>query len=138
MTSSSCHRLLNDDANSPHFVEDLFANIAHDVTNDLSKKLLKVFRLGLVLEMRLPVDLLVSVKRDIEHGVLISPTIFVVELHQLGDLYHVTEVLGKVQVLIYTDHAMSHFILDLLLILVECLLDLDEGLQLHLSIDFLF
>ena len=83
MTSSSCHRLLNDDANSPHFVEDLFANIAHDVTNDLSKKLLKVFRLGLVLEMRLPVDLLVSVKRDIEHGVLISPTIFVVELHQL-------------------------------------------------------
>ena len=40
--------------------------------------------------------------------------------------------------LIYTDHAMSHFILDLLLILVECLLDLDEGLQLHLSIDFLF
>lgn len=138
MTSSSCHRFFNNDANSPHFVEDLFANIAHDVTYDLCKKLLKVFGLCLVLEVWLPVDLLVSVQCNVEHRVLISPTIFEVELHQLGDLYHVTEVLGEVQVLINTDHTVSHFILDLLLILVESLLDLDERLQLYLCVDFLF
>jgi hypothetical protein len=54
----------------------------------------------------------------------------------LGNLYHVTEVLGKVQVLVNTDHTMSHFVLDFLLILVECLLDLNEGLQLYLCVYF--
>lgn len=136
MTSSSCHRFLNNHANSPHFVEYLFANIAHDVTYDFSEKLLQVFGLCLILEMWLPVDLLVSIQLDIEHRILIPSAVFEVELHQLGDLYHVTEVLGKVQVLINTDHAMSHFVLNLLLILVKCLLDLNEGLQLYLCVNF--
>ena len=51
MTGSSSHRFLDDDTNSSHFVEYLFTDIAHDVSDDLGQKLLQVFGLSLILKV---------------------------------------------------------------------------------------
>lgn len=133
--------LLHNDTQLPHFGEDLVADVVHDVADDLLDHLLQLHGLGKHLELffesqslaaQFGVSLVALV--DLLDLLVQGQRGLVVVFENVRNFYHVSEVLVQVGVVVNADEALGEHVLDSLLILVEVVLEAEQGLYLKLRL----